>query len=65
MKVATIGLDMAKQVFQEHGADNARQTLFRRKLKRDEVGRFFSGLETVVCEAVPVTLSTGDFMASG
>jgi transposase len=48
MKVATIGLDIAKQVFQVHGADKAGRTVFRRKLKRNEVGRFFSALEPCV-----------------
>ncbi len=48
MKVATIGLDIAKQVFQVHGADKAGWTVFRRKLKRNEVRRFFSVLEPCV-----------------
>lgn len=45
MKVATIGLDIAKQVFQVHGADKAGKVMFRRKLKRGEMARFFSELE--------------------
>ncbi len=48
MKVSTIGLDIAKQVFQVHGADKAGRTVFRRKLKRNEVGRLFSALEPCV-----------------
>ena len=42
MKVTTIGLDIAKQVFQVHGADKAGRTIVRRKLRRSEVARFFS-----------------------
>lgn len=42
MKVTTIGLDIAKQVFQVHGADKAGRTVLRRKLRRSEVARFFS-----------------------
>ena len=42
MKVATIGLDIAKQVFQIHGADKAGRTVLRRRLRRKEVARFFS-----------------------
>ena len=42
MKVATIGLDIAKQVFQVHGADKMGRRVLRRKLKRSEVLRFFS-----------------------
>ncbi|OAV50917.1 transposase [Rhizobium sp. WYCCWR10014] len=40
-KIATIGLDIAKQVFQVHGADAQGATLFNRKLRRSEVRRFF------------------------
>ena len=42
MKVTTIGLDIAKQVFQAHGTDKAGRTVVRRKLRRGEVARFFS-----------------------
>lgn len=40
-KIATIGLDIAKQVFQVHGADAQGATLFNRKLRRSEVRPFF------------------------
>ena len=42
--VATIGLDLAKQVFQVHGADTEGTPLFNRKLRRGEVLRFFAKL---------------------
>ena len=42
MKVTTIGLDIAKQVFQVHGADKTGRTVVRRKLRRSEVARYFS-----------------------
>jgi len=45
MKAATIGLDIAKQVFQVHGADKTGKVVFRRKLRRSEVARFFAELE--------------------
>jgi len=41
--IATIGLDIAKQVFQVHGADKAGRVVLRRKLRRSEVAEFFSG----------------------
>ena len=41
-KATTIGLDIAKQVFQVHGADKAERPVLRRKLRRSEVIRFFS-----------------------
>jgi transposase len=46
--VATIGLDIAKQVFQVHGADKAGRAVLRRKLKRNEVVRFFAEVERCV-----------------
>lgn len=45
MKVATIGLDIAKQVFQVHGTDRNGRQVLRRKLRRSELVRFFSELE--------------------
>ena len=36
MKVATIGLDSAKQVFQIHGADKAGRTVMRGRPRRNE-----------------------------
>ncbi|TCA41489.1 IS110 family transposase [Rhizobium pisi] len=52
-KIATIGLDIAKQVFQVHGADAQGATLFNRKLRRSEVRPFFEKLSpcTVAMEA--------------
>lgn len=44
VKAATIGLDIAKQVFQVHGADRTGRGVLRRKLRRNEVIRFFSEL---------------------
>jgi transposase len=43
--IATIGLDIAKQVFQVHGADRSGKALLRRKLRRGEMARFFSDLQ--------------------
>lgn len=41
-EVTTIGLDLAKSVFQAHGADAAGEVVFRKKLRRDQVLRFFA-----------------------
>lgn len=41
MKVITIGLDIAKRVFQAHGVDAAGRAVVRRKLGRSEVLDFF------------------------
>ena len=44
MQITTIGLDLAKHVFQVHGVDNGGQVVIRRRLRRVEVVRFFSSL---------------------
>jgi len=44
MKVTTIGLDIAKRVFQAHGVDGAGRAVLRRKLGRSEVLDFFRAL---------------------
>jgi transposase len=43
-KVSTIGLDIAKQVFQVHGIDTNGAVVFRRKLHRNDVVAFFTAL---------------------
>lgn len=42
MKITTIGIDLAKSVFQVHGVDDAGQVIVRKKLRRGEVLTFFS-----------------------
>ena len=44
MQVTTIGLDIAKRVFQVHGVDAAGAVVFRKKLRRSELSAFFAGL---------------------
>lgn len=41
-EVTTIGLDLAKSVFQAHGADEGGGVVFRKKLRRDQLLAFFS-----------------------
>jgi transposase len=43
-KVTTIGLDLAKTVFQVHGADQSGRPVVRKKLRRGQVLGFFAGL---------------------
>jgi transposase len=52
-EVSTIGLDLAKSVFQVHGADVSGVVLFRRKLRRHQVLTFFAAQRpcTVAMEA--------------
>lgn len=44
MEITTIGLDIAKRVFQAHGVDASGKAVLRRKLGRAEVLGFFKGL---------------------
>jgi transposase len=43
-QVATIGLDLAKKVFQVHGVDAAGVMVMRRSLRRRQVLAFFAEL---------------------
>ena len=43
-KISTIGLDIAKHVFQVHGVDTEGAVVVRRKLRRDDVATFFGSL---------------------
>jgi transposase len=44
MQVTTIGLDIAKRVFQVHGVDAAGAVVVRKKLRRSELLQFFARL---------------------
>jgi transposase len=44
MDITTIGFDLAKTVFQVHGADAKGRAVLRRKLRRGKVLAFFAGL---------------------
>lgn len=45
MKITTIGIDLAKNTFQIHGADARGKAVLRRQLKRAQVLPFFARLE--------------------
>lgn len=53
MKITTIGLDLAKSVFQVHGADDRGRVLLRKQLRREQMAEFFAQLPpcTVAMEA--------------
>jgi transposase len=44
VNVTTIGIDLAKLVFQVHGVDGHGKAVIRRQLKRTEVAKFFANL---------------------
>lgn len=50
LDVTTVGLDLAKTVFQVHGADGAGRAVLRKKLRRDQVLAF-------VCQLPPCVVA--------
>jgi len=44
MKITTVGLDLAKSVFQVHGVDVRGKAVLRKQLKRSEMATFFANL---------------------
>lgn len=47
-EIITVGLDLAKNVFQVHGADSAGRAILRKKLRRGQVLEFFGQLSACV-----------------
>ena len=45
MKITTIGIDLAKMVFQIHGVDERGKVAVRKQLKRAEMAKYFANLE--------------------
>jgi transposase len=45
MKITTIGIDLAKTVFQVHGVDERGKAVLRKQLKRKDLVNFFANLE--------------------
>lgn len=66
MEVSTIGLDLAKHVFQAHGASASGAVVFRKKLRRDQVLSFFAAQPrcVVAMEACPGAHYWGRELAS-
>jgi transposase len=44
MKITTVGIDLAKNVFQVHGVDEHGKAVLRKQLRRDQVATFFINL---------------------
>ncbi len=45
MKITTIGIDLAKEVFQIHGVDDHGKVLLRKQLRRNKMTKFFANIE--------------------
>ena len=44
MNINRVGIDLAKQVFQVHGVDCQGKAVLRKRLKRDQLLKFFATL---------------------
>ena len=44
MKITTIGVDLAKHVFQVHGVDAHGKTVLRKQLRREQMTLYFANL---------------------
>jgi transposase len=44
MKITTVGIDLAKNVFQVHGINEHGKTVLTKQLKRDQVVAFFANI---------------------
>ena len=44
MHITTVGIDLAKPVFQVHGVDDAGQVVVKRRLRRAQVVAYFASL---------------------
>ena len=57
-EVSTIGLDIAKSVFQVHGVDGASAVIIRKRVSRAKVLEFFTELATVLGRDRGMSVST-------
>jgi len=44
MKITTVGIDLAKNLFQVHAVDERGRAVLRKQLRRDQMARFFANL---------------------
>ena len=44
MQIGTIGIDLAKSVFQVHGVDAAEKPVLKRQIRRGQMHEFFGKL---------------------
>ena len=44
MKTTTIGIDLAKEVFQIHGINESGKVMLRKQLRRNAMTKFFANL---------------------
>ena len=61
MQITTIGLDLAKSVFQVHGVDASGKPVIRKALRRGHVLPFFKDL----APSAPLTIGYASWLFSG
>ena len=44
MKITTVGIDFAKNVFQVHGVDERGKAVLKKQIKRNQMASFFANL---------------------
>ena len=59
MKIARIGIDLAKNVLQVHGADDKGKIVLKKQLKRTQVLPFFANSPVSTMIRSPFSSSTG------
>ena len=57
MKITTVGIDLAKNVFQVHGVDDRGKVVLKKQLKRHQVLGFFSNMPPCLIGMEEVPLS--------
>jgi len=45
MKITTIGIDLAKEIFQIHCVDSRGKVLLRKQLRHNEMAKFFANID--------------------
>src|SRR4029077_9259587 len=64
MKVTTIGIDLAKDVFGLHGVDGKGRVAFKKRLVRSRLLEFMSQLPPCLVGLVPAAAHTGGLARS-
>jgi hypothetical protein len=61
MKITTIGIDLAKEVFQTYVVDGRGKAARRKHLKRKDMAKYFANFEPclIVLEAEPIGSTVG------
>jgi len=65
MQITTIGLDLAKSVFQIHGINSTGEVAVRKALRRSQMRRFFERLDPCLVGIEACATATRSIMALG